>query len=227
MVATPDRPAHNRHGARDQQPPKIALTHLRYLAQSRLAAGRVLARYEAQPGREVATPLEALHRRREGLDRHRGDRPDPWHGHKPLHVLILPRSRMDLPLQVSDLPIETFNLLKQKATQRADRLRQVRDLILKRRRQAIDMDRPLGRNNAELRQMAAQRVDRLCALAHQKIACPEQHAPRLLLLRLHCHETHGRPRCRLADRLGVGRVVLLPLDVGFDINRRDQSHRMA
>ena len=47
------------------------------------------------------------------------------------------------------------------------------------------MDRPLGRNNAELRQMAAQRVDRLCALAHQKIACPEQHAPRLLLLRLH------------------------------------------
>ena len=55
---------------------------------------------------------------------------------------------------------------------------------------------------------------RLSALAHQKIACPEQHASRLLLLRLHRHETHGRPRCRLADRLGVGRVVLLPLDVG-------------
>ena len=84
---------------------------------------------------------------------------------------------MDLPLQVSDLPIETFNLLKQKATQRADRLRQVRDLILERRRQAIDMDWPLGRNDPELRQMATQRVDRLGALAHQKIACPEQHAP--------------------------------------------------
>ena len=30
-----------------------------------------------------------------------------------------------------------------------------------------------------------------------------------------------------ATKLMVGRVVLLPLDVGFDINRRDQSHRMA
>ena len=52
--AAPDRPANNRHGTRDQQQPKIALAHLRYLAQPRLAAGRVLARYEAEPGREVA-----------------------------------------------------------------------------------------------------------------------------------------------------------------------------
>ena len=79
--ATPDRPADNRHGARDQQPPKIALTHLRYPAQPRLAAGRVLARYEAEPGREVAAPLEALHRRCEGMNRHCGDRSDPRYGH--------------------------------------------------------------------------------------------------------------------------------------------------
>ena len=42
------------------------------------------------------------------------------------------------------------------------------------------MSRPLRGNDTELRQMAAQRIDCLGALAHQKIARPEQHAPSLL-----------------------------------------------
>ena len=89
------------------------------------------------------------------------------------------------------------------------------------------MSRPLRGNDTELRQMAAQRINRLGALAHQKIARPEQHAPSLLFLRLHSHKAHGRPRRRLADRLRIRRVVLLPLDVRFDVDRWDQSHRMA
>ena len=47
-LAASDRVPNDRHGACDQQPPKIALAHLRYLAQPRLAAGRVLTRYEAR-----------------------------------------------------------------------------------------------------------------------------------------------------------------------------------
>ena len=50
---------------------------------------------------------------------------------------------------------------------------------------------------------------------------------RRLFLRLHSHKPHGRPRGRLADRLGVRSVVLLPLDVGLDINRRGQPYCMA
>ena len=69
-AAAPNRPADDSHRARDQEPSQIALAHLRYLAQLRLAARRVLARHEAEPSGEVAAAPEALHRRCEGLDRH-------------------------------------------------------------------------------------------------------------------------------------------------------------
>ena len=75
------------------------------------------------------------------------------------------------------------------------------------------MNRTVGRNDAELRQMAAQRVDRLGPLAHQEIARAEQHAPSLLLGGLHCHKGHGRARRCLADRLRVRCIILLPLVV--------------
>ena len=75
--------------------------------------------------------------------------------------------------------------------------------------------------------MSPQRVDRLRALPNQQIARAEQHAPRLLLLRLHGHEAHRRPRGRRADRLRVGRVVLLPFHEWLHVDRRDQLHLMT
>ena len=54
------------------------------------------------------------------------------------------------------------------------------------------MSRSLRRDDPELRQVTAQRVDRLRA---------EQHPPGLLLRRLHRYEVHGRALRRLADRL--------------------------
>jgi hypothetical protein len=38
---------------------------------------------------------------------------------------------------------------------------------------------------------------------------PVQHQTRLLVGRFHRHEAHARPLHRLADRLGIGRVILL------------------
>ena len=134
---------------------------------------------------------------------------------------------MDFLLQALALHVEVRDLFEQKATQLANRVRQVRVRILKRRRQAVDMSGPLGRNHAELREVAAQRVDRLGALTHQQIAYPEQHPPTLLLRRLDRHKIHRRTRCRLADRLGVRCVVLLTLDVRLDILWWDQPHRVT
>src|SRR5258708_29534125 len=48
----------------------------------------------------------------------------------------------------------------------------------------------------------------------------------LCLSRLDWHEAHGRPCYRLADRLGIGRVVLVALDVSLHVGRRHQPHRM-
>ena len=54
-----------------------------------------------------------------------------------------------------------------------------------------------------------------------------QHQLPLLLDRFDLHKPHGRPPYRLADRLGVGGVVLVALDVGFHVLRRHQPHLVA
>lgn len=57
---------------------------------------------------------------------------------------------------------------------------------------------------------------------HQLLARAERHGARLLVGRFRLHETHGRTLGRLNDRLGVGGVVLLPLQERLDVMRRDQ-----
>ena len=49
----------------------------------------------------------------------------------------------------------------------------------------------------------------------------------LLVGALYRHEAHRRARHRLADRLSVGCVVLIPLDVRLHVSRRHQLHLMA
>ena len=62
---------------------------------------------------------------------------------------------MDFLPQALDLRVEVRDLFEQKAAQLANRVRQARVRILERWRQAVDVSRTLGRNDAELRQMAA------------------------------------------------------------------------
>ena len=49
----------------------------------------------------------------------------------------------------------------------------------------------------------------------------------LLLFALHRHEAHARALRRFADRLGIDRVVLLPLHKRLYIGGRDQPNFMA
>jgi hypothetical protein len=75
--------------------------------------------------------------------------------------------------------------------------------------------------------MRPQGVDHLGPLAHQQIARSMKHQPALLLGRFDLHETHGRPPHCLADRFGVGRIVLVALDVRLHILRWHQPHPVA
>jgi hypothetical protein len=54
-----------------------------------------------------------------------------------------------------------------------------------------------------------------------------EHQAALLLGRLGLHKPHVRPGDRFADCLGVGSIVLLPLDVGPHVGRRHQPHAMT
>jgi hypothetical protein len=64
-------------------------------------------------------------------------------------------------------------------------------------------------------------------LPHQQIAASEHHRCRLLLLCFYRHEPHARTLSRLADRFGIGGIVLLALHERLDVSRRDQPHLVA
>jgi hypothetical protein len=51
------------------------------------------------------------------------------------------------------------------------------------------------------------------------MACAVKHQAALLLRRLGWHEPHGCRGDGLANRLSIGHIVLLPLDVGLYVSR--------
>ena len=77
-----------------------------------------------------------------------------------------------------------------------------------------------------LGQEAPKRVDELGPLPHEQIARSEYRGAGLLLLALHSHKPHVRSLGRLADRLRIGGIVLLPFDERLHISRRDEPHLM-
>src|SRR6516225_12436667 len=72
--------------------------------------------------------------------------------------------------------------------------------------------------------MPPQGIDQLGPLPQQKIARAMLHQPTLLLSRFDPYKAHGRPANRLTDRFGVGRIVLVALDVSPHVPRRHQSN---
>src|SRR5271156_2227505 len=82
-------------------------------------------------------------------------------------------------------------------------------------------------DDAELRKMSADGIDHGSLLADEQVTSPMQRQATLLLRRLGRDEPHVRPGDRLADRLGVSAIVLMPLDVGLHIGRWHKAHSMA
>src|SRR5215212_2744798 len=73
----------------------------------------------------------------------------------------------------------------------------------------------------------AERVDGLRALADQKVPRAEHDGCGLLVRTLAGNKAHSEPLSGLADRFGIGHVVLLPLDERLHVRRRDETDRMA
>ena len=72
--------------------------------------------------------------------------------------------------------------------------------------------------------MTADGVGELDTLPHEHQTDPMKPHDALLLRALDLDEAHRRSGHRLADRLGVRRVVLLPLDVRLHIGRWHQAN---
>src|SRR3954470_22928335 len=89
------------------------------------------------------------------------------------------------------------------------------------------MDQPFGRDHPEFGQVPAERVDGLGALADQKVPRAEHNGCGLLVRTLEGNKAHSGPLSGLADRFGIGHVVLVPLDERLDVSRRDETDRMT
>ena len=92
--------------------------------------------------------------------------------------------------------------------------------------QGIHASAANGSSDPEFGEMRPDRVRNCCQLSDEQMPCPMQRQARLLLRRFDRHETHIRPLHRLANRLGVGRVVLLAFDVRLHIDRRYEFNFM-
>src|SRR2546426_7899555 len=92
--------------------------------------------------------------------------------------------------------------------------------------QFLDTIAPDRSDDPVLGKMGADRIDHRGLLADEEMARPMEHQAALLLGRLGLDEPHVCPGDRLADSLGVGSIVLLPLDVRLHVGRRHQTHRM-
>src|SRR3954447_21499895 len=90
-----------------------------------------------------------------------------------------------------------------------------------------DLTDALGGDYAEFRAVAAERIDELGPLTNQDLAYLQDHALSLLRDGLHRYEMHvWSCRCFI-DCLGVVAVILATPDIGFDVLRRDQTHRVT
>jgi hypothetical protein len=70
-------------------------------------------------------------------------------------------------------------------------------------------------------------IDDLCALVDQDVAGPEDHIGGLFGLALHGYEAHRPALSGFADRLSVGRIILLALHEWLHIGWCDQPHLVA
>ena len=125
--------------------------------------------------------------------------------------MILARHLRDMAVVLGDTLIKPVQLAQQVADRRVGPARQILEV---RCGLASHGGRLLRQHDAELREQAADAVDGGGALLDPALADPVHAQARLLVLALDRHEAHVRPLHRLADRLGVGRIVLAaPADI--------------
>ena len=95
------------------------------------------------------------------------------------------------------------------------------------REQRHDFSGSLTGDDAELGGVSAYRVDQSGALTDQGLTNLQDHALGLLRDRFRRHEMHPRTPGGLTDCFGVVAIVFAAFDKGFDVLRRDETHRVA
>jgi hypothetical protein len=147
---------------------------------------------------------------------------------KALARLIGPMPSQDHPIELQNLLLEAEQLGTERGKARAGNLWHSPVVRVGNNVQQFrDSFTPDRRDNAKLGKVRPDRINHRSLLANEQMTSAVKHQAALLLRRLGWHEPHVGSGDRLANRLSVSHVVLLPFDVGLHISRRHQSHGMA
>src|SRR6267154_2162788 len=178
----------------------------------------MLLRNEPNPGREVTSRSEGPGVSNTRDQSGRQYRTDPGNVMKALARLVGPVPGHDHPIKLQDLLLEAEQLSAERGKARAGNLRHpFVARVGNNMQQFHDTFTPDRRDNAELGEVSSDRINHRGLLAYEQMASAVKHQAALLLRRLCWHEPHGCPGDCLADRLGISRIVLLPLDVGLHV----------
>ena len=160
--------ANHRRRPQNQQLSQVPLPHLGDPSQPLPPARGDFARCQANPRREVAPPGEALHRRCEGVHRHRPDLSHPRNRHQSPQLLVRPHDRPHLLVDLVELRVQLIDPVKQQAGRGHNQLGERFGALGERLPQLLDIGHATRRDQTELRQVTPQRVDRLRALSNQE-----------------------------------------------------------
>ncbi len=171
MVGVPCRGVQHRSGPLHQQHAQVPIAASADVAEAALAAGRVSARHQAEPGGELPAAFEVARIAYGGDYCHGGKRPDTANLHQPLRRLAGTGLGLDLTVVGADALIE----LHQVRTQILDRLARLhRQRLSGGHGVATHPLRSAGRDHAELGEYRAQPVDQRGALLDEALAHPVQ-----------------------------------------------------
>ncbi len=211
----------------DQQGAQVGIAALADAQESRFATAGVLSRHDAHPGGHLSAIFEGLAIAQGGHQCRGGDRSDPRDGQELLTRGALLADRFDLMLIRLNLPVEIDQTIiavgKHPARQRTETILGVlQDL----RQAPAQLTQTLGHHETVFAQQPACLIGGSRALLDEVLADPMQHLNVLLFGTLQRHKAHARPAHRFTDRLGIVRVILVALDIGFHELRRNQASVM-
>ena len=184
--------------------------------------------HEAQPRSDLTAIVEAL-RVADGFDqRARCERPDAWNLGKLAAEIIAAMPCLDLCLEFLDVAIQILEVIKKSLHEQAKRTRQFVKTVLDQLWNArCDVADALRNDDAGFTEEPANLISLSRARSHEALTHTVQCEDRLLLDILYRYETHVRPSHRFADRLGIGCIVLVGLDVRLDELRCHQPHAVS
>jgi len=216
----PENPA---QGADDQQladpsgpfylPHHCAVYHPWIAAAAR---GRATMRQSSAAGEGAQIRSKCHHRTSR-------DRPDTWHRAQTPHLNVFLSSVAQPEGQVLDLRRKKIDLINIELSGDGNLTRPV----LQQGRYLLEMGWLSRKDQAELGQVASQRIDQPRALADEALVGSEGHRSCLMFGAFHRHAMHGRAQHGFGDRRGVCRIVLLPLDERLHIDGQNRSDIVA